>query len=466
MAEEKLFAEFPPVAPEKWDEQINKELKGKDYDETLVWKTFEGIAVKPFYTQKDLSENPLKNTIPASYPFVRGNRINGNQWEIRQDIKVEAAAVANSKALDILNKGVTSVGFITEDEKIVSQLVKNIFPEHAAVNFITKENTEAVLNAFLQEISSRNTNPALINGAVSFDPLIKLITDRDPKFAGSDYFDAASRIVHALRDYTLFRGINISADIYHNSGGSAIQELAFSIAQGNEYLVNLTERNLSIDDISACIQFTYAVGPSYLMEIAKLRAARMLWAKVVEQYKPQHTCSMATFIHCTTSSWNITSADAHNNLLRTTTEAMSAAIGGANSVEVLPFDLAKKSSDDFSERLARNIQLICAEEAYLNKVADPAGGSYYIEELTEKLVKEAWKLFQQIENIDGFIAAAEKGFIHEQLEKTAAIKQEAFNTGKAVLIGNTKYVNPLDSPKEQQLKKLFNSSKGQEVNQI
>jgi methylmalonyl-CoA mutase len=463
MSEEKLFAEFLPVSPEKWDELIRQDLKGKDYQETLIWKNFEGISIDPFYTQDDLKKNPLSKA-PATFPFVRGNQTHGNQWEIRQDIKVESANSANSKAIDILNKGITSVGFITEDENIVPQLIENILPEHAAVNFISNKNAENVLKAFLQEMSSRAVNPSLINGSVSFDPLSALIIEKGIVFSSDDSFNTAKRIVEVLKDYTLYRGINISGDTYHNMGGSAIQELAFSISQANEYLSKLTERGLSIDDISACIQFTFASGPSYLLEIAKLRAARLLWAKVVEQYKPQHSCSMSTYIHCTTASWNMSKSDIHNNLLRTTTETMSAAIGGANSIEVLPFDVAQKSPDEFSERLARNIQLICSEEAFLHKVADPAGGSYYIEELTKQLISEAWTIFQKVENMGGFIVAAEKGFIHSELEKIATLKQDAFEKGKMILVGMNKYVNQSDLPKE--LQKLFAITEREEIKNI
>jgi methylmalonyl-CoA mutase len=440
MKSENLFAEFPPASAEEWNELISRELKGRDVA-SLVWETFDGLKFEPFYTFKDLEKLESKEALPGNYPYLRGNKVYGNKWEIRQDIKVSDTVQANRKALDILNKGVTSLGFISP-EASVSDLLTGILPEHISVNFLNSRKSLEILKSFIAEVKARKLQPSVIRGSVDYDFLGEmLLTGNEPDVKAG--FDKAAEMVNLLthENLSLFRGINISGNNYHHAGASIVQELAFSLSQGNEYLVRLTDRNLAIDDIASSIQFTFSTGSSYLMEIAKLRAFRMLWARIVEQYKPVHTCSMATYIHCITSGWNLAVADAYNNLLRATTETMSAAIGGANSIMILPYDSAWREPDDFSERIARNIQIICAEEAHLDKVADAAGGSYYIEKLTDSIAAAAWELFRKTESKGGFLAVAKSGFIQEEAAKTAKAKNEAVAEGKLVMVGVNKYIN-------------------------
>lgn len=440
----KLFTEFPPVTTEQWESLIKKDLKGKDYEETLVQKTIEGIKIKPYYREEDIKNLSYKNTPPGQYPYVRGNKTNGNSWEIRQDIKVEDVKKANKKALDALMKGATSLGFIVNDislnEKPMKILLRDILIEYVPVNFIAGNQSPEVLNSLIKEVKDRKLPPNQIKGSVDFDPVGELTINGNWKESRATAFEKAAHLVQELnKELPLFQVININGQYIHNAGASIVQELGMSLAQANEYLAQLREKGLKTDDITARIRFTFATGSNYLMEIAKIRVARMLWAKIVEQYQPEHSCSMATFIHCTTSQWNTTVYDSYINMLRATTETMSAAIGGADSISVIPFDYPYKTPGEFSERMARNTQIVIGEEAYLNKVADPSGGSYHIEKLTDSIAQGAWEIFKIIESKGGFIASLENGYIQSEIEKTAALKEEAILSGKTVLLGTNKH---------------------------
>jgi methylmalonyl-CoA mutase len=445
MSKGKLFNDFPPIIPGQFKEQIIKDLKGKDFG-AVLWRTIDEMIFEPFYSSEDLKNSEAKGHQTGSYPFLRGNQKYGNHWEIRQDIQNINPKEANKKALDILNKGVTSLGFNVELEKI-NELLDGVLVEFIETNFTVTSNHLELLKAFLSYTSQRNLNPLQVKGSINYQPLAGLLTGGS---LDTNWEAGANAIATELIDggFTFFRGININGSVFHNAGASIVQELAFTLAQGNEYLVSLSNKH-KIDELAPILQFTYSTGSSYLLEIAKLRAARLLWARIIEQYKPTHDCTSATYIHCQTSEWTLSVADAYNNLLRATTQAMSAAIGGANSITVTPFDAAIKEPEEFSERLARNIQIICAEEAFLNKVADPAGGSYYIEKLTESIAQAAWDLFRLVESKGGYIAACREGFIQEEIQKTANARKEAVASGNTVIVGVNKYINKQEDISQQ-----------------
>jgi methylmalonyl-CoA mutase len=239
-----------------------------------------------------------------------------------------------------------------------------------------------------------------------------------------------------------FRVINVSGNTFANAGSTIVQELAFSLASGADYLAELTDRGISIDKIVPRMQFTFAVGSNYFFEIAKMRAARLLWSKIVEQFKPENKDSQKMFIHATTLNWNKTVYDAHVNLLRTTTEAMSAIIGGIDSLAVAPFDVAYKASDDFSRRIARNQQIVLKEESYMNKIVDPAAGSYYIESITDQIASAAWALFKEVEELGGFMKAVQKNFIQDSIETVRKKKEDDIANRKVTILGTNQYPNP------------------------
>jgi methylmalonyl-CoA mutase len=444
MDKEKLFAGFPPVNSNLFKEQILRDLKGKDYG-SVLFRTSDDLIFEPFYTGEDLENSPLQKHLPGVKPFLRGNKRFQNHWEIRQDINTEDSAAANKKALDILNKGVTSLGFSGRNLNIET-LLKDILIEYIEVNFNEHSEAEKNLLNLLEYSKNRNLSPLQIRGSVNYNPLAVMA---EAGALEENWEEKVTSLADVLvkSGSAYFRGINVSGEIFHEAGATIIQELAFTLSQGVEYLALLTNRGFNIDQIAPVYGFTFSTGSAYLPEIAKLRAFRLLWANVIESYKPQHDCTCATYVHCKTSGRSLSIADAYNNLLRATTQTMTAAIGGADAVSVTPFDAAYQDSGEFSERLARNIQIICAEEAFLNKVADPAGGSYYLEKLTETIASAAWGLFKIVESKGGYIAALKEGFIQSEIEESAKKAQEEVLAGKTLIVGVNKYVNKQESIK-------------------
>jgi methylmalonyl-CoA mutase len=270
--------------------------------------------------------------------------------------------------------------------------------------------------------------------------------------------DEAEYLIQTIRKRLPgFRTITINGHLFHNAGATLVQELAFSLASGNEYMANLTSKGLPADTVSASLQFSFGIGSNYFMEIAKLRAARLLWTAVVEQYRPENPESSRMFIHSTTSLWNKTVYDPYVNLLRTTTEGMSAAIGNTDSMSILPFDFPYKDESEISRRIARNQQLILKEEAYLDKIVDPAAGSYYIESLTHSIAMHAWELFQSVEEKGGLIECIRTGFIQDEIERSCRKKDMNIAQRKIVILGTNQYANPLESM-SQNIEKLPVSS--------
>ena len=442
--QKKLFDEFPPVSTEQWEALINKDLKGADYERKLVWQTPEGFKVNPYYRKEDLEKLRYLEAFPGDFPFVRSGRKKENNWFVRQDIRVDDVKQANKKALDVLMKGVDSLGFVLDQSKEptseeIEQLMENVYAQMVEVNFVCGKQAPKVLKMYLELVKKYNRDLQKIHGAVNFDPIANLVIGGNFYESEKADFDNCARIIEESKHVPHFRTLAVNATYFKNSGSNIVQELAFAMAYGNEYLSRLTEKGLSIDDIAPNIKFHFAVGSNYFMEIAKIRAARFLWAKVVNAYGPSNVEVTRTHIHTVTADWNKTVYDPYLNMLRTTTESMSAIIGGTNSLTVKPFNAIFEETNPFSERIARNQQLILKEESYFDKIVDPAAGSYYIENLTDSLIGEAWKLFLEIEEAGGFIETFKKGIIQQQINETAATRNQALASRKEVLIGSNQY---------------------------
>ncbi|MBS4013872.1 MAG: methylmalonyl-CoA mutase small subunit [Bacteroidetes bacterium] len=439
----KLFEEFPPVSTPQWEEQIMQDLKGADYEKKLIWKTTEGLKVKPYYRSEDLEQLAHMQCVPGKSPFARGNKTNDNDWEIRQDFEEADVAKANAMAVNSLKKGACSVGFNAENitsAESLKKALKDINISENPVHFFHSKNYSNLLELLTQESSDKN---AL--GSFNFDPLgYFLLYNKFYQGFDKNIEDTISLIKTAKEKFPKFHVININGQNFHNAGAVVVQELAFTLAQANEYLAALTEKGLSVDDITPRMRFTIAIGSNYFLEIAKIRALRILWGKIVEQYKPSDENSQKAFIHGECSTWNKTIYDPYVNMLRTTTEAMSAAIGGIDSFTVTPFDETFKKSDDFSYRIARNQQIILKEEAYFNKVVDPSAGSYYIENLTEMIAEATWKLFVEVETQGGFIKSVESGFIKNEIEKTCQQRDIDIAMRKQAFVGTNIYPNTLE----------------------
>ena len=441
-----LFTEFPAVSTSEWEAQIEQTLKGADYEKKLVWKTDQGFAVRPYYREEDLEKIQTTDILPGEFPFVRGNKIRGNDWFIRQNIRVSKIEDANNKALDILMKGVNSLGFILDDRKEYSReeidgLCKNIFAEIVELNFVCGRQAENIAGLYLDLVQQYNRDFRKVHGSVNFDPLGRLVIKGNYYDSFDEDFERCRRLINLTTNLPNFSVITVNGRNFHHAGSSIVQELAFSLAAGAEYLTQLSERGLSVDKVATGMRFNFSIGPDYFMEMARIRAARQLWANIVKAYGPSSDDIARMSIHSETASWNITVYDPYVNMLRTTTESMSAAIAGVDSHIVRPFDGAFSKPDEFSERIARNQQLLLKEEAYLDKVADPAAGSYYIENLTGQMVQEAWKIFLEIEEKGGYIEAVKSGYIQQKVRENAEAMDKAIATRKMSLLGTNQYPN-------------------------
>jgi methylmalonyl-CoA mutase len=450
MADNKLFTEFPPVLTKQWEELIQADLKGADYDKKLVWKTMEGFSVNPYYRAEDLEPLGFLPSETNQFPYLRGTKDTGNSWDIRQDIWVDDPALSNHKALQILNSGISSLRFcFSEDarKKYINEAAFNILFEDIdlsciSLNFSVGDRAKDVLS-LIKEYCIKNKIPKdKIQGSIDFDILGNLTSTG--AYYQTESHDFAALVVAIQKARKHFPGIRIlpvDGSIFRNAGSTLVQELAFSLAMASDYLALLIEKGLSNEDVLQSLHFTFATGPVYFMEIAKLRAARLLLSRLVEVWGADKETDARMQIHSVTCDWNKTIYDPYVNLLRATSEAMSAVLGGTQSLTVNAFDSCYKVPDDFSERIARNVQLILKEEAYFDKVADPASGSYYIENLVHSLAQAAWDLFRKIESQGGYFAALKKGFIQEQVETTVNLRFSNISTRRETLLGTNQYPN-------------------------
>ena len=442
-SKEKLFSDFPGVSTEAWMEKITADLKGADFEKKLVWKTNEGFKVKPFYRQEDLEGLKTTEGLPGQFPYVRGTKKDDNTWYVRQDIKVECPKAANEKALDILNRGVDSLGFSVKKKDLSAEyfetLLEGICAECIELNFSTCQGATVQLAKLLVEyFTKKGYDLAKLQGSVNYDPMGKMMVRGKDL---SNYAATAKELVETLAVLPGYRCINVNAVELNNAGSYIAQELGYALAWGNEYLNALIEAGVSADDAAKKIKFNFGISSNYFLEIAKFRAARMLWANIVKEYNPACDCACKMLAHAETSTFNLTLFDAHVNMLRTQTEAMSAALAGVNSITVSPFDKAYQTPDDFSERIARNQQLLLKEECHFDKVVDPAAGSYFIENLTVSIAQQAWNLFLQVEEEGGMMEAVKAGKVQEAVNASNKARHEAVSKRREILLGTNQYPN-------------------------
>jgi len=443
---QKLFEEFPPVSSQEWKEKIITDLKGADFENKLVWRTIEGFNVQPYYRAEDLENLKHLKYVPGEFPYVRGNKTKCNCWFIRQNINANDAKVANKKALDALMKGVDSLGFetcckneFTHEE--FETLLKDISIADIELNITDAAAAHPFVDYLKAKIEKENIEKNELKGSVNFDPLAHLTLNGNFCKAQTEVFDTAKELIEKAKDLPKFKTIGVNGEMFTNAGATIVEELGFALAMGNQYLNLLIEKGLDVDTVAENIKFNFGVSSNYFMEIAKFRAARMLWAKIVEAYEPKNLEVAKMNIHATTSKFNQTIYDPYVNMLRGTTESMSATIAGVDSLFVTPFNVAYESSTEFSDRIARNTQILLKEESYFDKIVDPSGGSYYIENLTNSIAEHAWKLFQDVEAKGGYIEAFKAGFIQEQVNESANKRLLNIATRKEVLLGTNQYPN-------------------------
>ncbi|HEY3371574.1 MAG TPA: methylmalonyl-CoA mutase family protein [Prolixibacteraceae bacterium] len=441
----KLFEEFPPVSTQQWMDKVTADLKGADFNRRLVWKTNEGIDVQPFYREEDLEQLAYLNSLPGEFPYTRGNK-NNNEWLVRQSIQVNDLGEANKKALSYLMKGVNSLAFVFNKMTEISVadmavLLKDISLDAVEVNFAGNCCSRRVTDAFTAYVKQGNWDLKSIRASVEFDPFGKYALMGKFKKGQDHVVENAVKMIQSTAELTKFRTLAVNGKNFPNAGSSIVQELAYSLAQGAEYLTVLTEQGLEIDAVAKKIKFNLSISANYFLEIAKLRAGRLLWAQIVKAYSPQFDCSCKMIVHAETGSWNKTVYDPYVNALRTQTEAMSASLGGVDSMTVLPFNAIYEDSTEFSDRIARNQQLLLKEEVNFDKIADAGAGSYYIEELTASIADQAWKLFLEVQEKGGYLAAIRAGFIQGEIKKMAAKRDLNIATRRENLLGTNQFPN-------------------------
>ena len=443
MEQKKLFSDFAPVSKQEWLDKIQVDLKGADFNKKMVWRTNEGFSVQPFYQQEDVKDLPLMNSLPGEFPYVRGNKADDNTWFVRQNICVSDAKEANAKALDILNKGIDSLGFCVPADKLsaefIETLLSGIYADCVELNFKTCQRHSVELAKLLADYFDRKGyDKANICGSISFDPIERmLVKGKDT----SALVGEGKAMIEALKDYPKFRAIAINAFRLTDSGAFSYQELGYALAWGNEYLQQLVDAGVPAEQAAQNIKFNMGINGVYFMEIAKFRAARLLWAQIVKQYEPKCDCACKMVINASTSTYNQTLFDSYVNLLRSQTEAMSAALGGVHSMVVTPFDAPYEKATDFSERIARNQQLLIKEESHFDRIVDPSAGSYYIEHLTDALAQEAWKIFLKIEEEGGFLEAVKKGIVQDDINATNVKRHGDAAKRKEFILGTNQFPN-------------------------
>ncbi|RAK20194.1 heterodimeric methylmalonyl-CoA mutase small subunit [Flavobacterium aquaticum] len=419
MANNNLFSDFDAVSSKQWKQQIQYELKGADYNETLVWESPEGIKVKPFYHNDDseVSEEVNLDAIVPTKPFA-----------IVQNIFVHDVKKSNARALETLQRGAESVRFTLENDTIsIEELMQNLPLENVNYYFNLPFLSVEFSNKINEFASKNNANIFIQN-----DPIGQLAKD-------GNWFENLEKDfekLNTIASKTAIPFLTISSGIYQNAGANIVQQLAYTLAQANEYFNR-------IPAINQPITIEVAVGTNYFFEIAKLRALRLLFNTLASEFNHNFDCH----IIATPTKRNKTLYDYNVNMLRTTTECMSAILGGADAVANLAYDAIYHKDNEFGDRISRNQLLVLKHESYFDKVNNPADGAYYIETLTEQLAEKALELFKDIEKNGGLISQLIDGTIQRKINESAQKEQELFDSGKEVLLGTNKYPNKNDQMK-------------------
>lgn len=441
--EQKLFTEFPKISKNDWIKQVMIDLKGKSFGDALVWHSTENFDIQPYYAKEDLMNLPIE-----AIQAAQKNKKTGS-WQNRSSVKYTNEKETNSLIVRYLQLGADAINidFASTDLNQVDfvKLLYNIKLSENPIFFTTPQVTELLAN---------------ISKYIHYFPkggvLADVIADSFVKTSSKDNILTWENTKHTIvqtEQFSDFKVISVSSHVFHNAGANAVQELAFVIAAAVENLDKLSDLGLSPEQIIAKIEFSVSIGTNYFLEIAKLRALRYLWSKVLESYNCSSLIDNCQ-IHCQTSSFYDSKLSPYTNMLRATTEAMSAVMGGCDDLTVFAYDsVLGEQNSELGERIARNVSILMREEAHLDKIIDPSAGAYYIENLTYQLSTEAWALFQKVESLGGITAAFEKGFIKDEINQSYLEKVKNLQSGK-VMVGVNKFrVEP-----ENELKSVENSN--------
>jgi len=459
---------FPPATRAAWRQEAEKLLKGAPFDKKLLTPTPEGITLQPIYWPEDLAGLVHLDSLPGASPYVRGAACLGYRiqpWLLSQELAAPDPAAFNLQARQDLDRGLEALqvrldentrqgrnpaelgsGLAIAAATDFARALEGLDPARTPVFVQTGQAALPLAALLAAALKQAGLDRAAFRGAVELDPLGVLAVDGQLPVTLERMYDEMAWLTGWAADRMPgLQTIAVRADVYHQAGGHSVQELAFGLAAGVEYLRRMAERGLGADLVAPRIRFTFAAGPQFFMEVAKLRAARWLWAGIVRACGGGEAAQALT-VHVRTSSWNTTRLDPYVNLLRITTEAFSAIAGGCDSLTTGCFDEPARLPDEFSRRLARNTQIILRQEAHLDMVADPAGGSWYAECLTDGIARQAWSLLQEIERLGGLGAALAAGVPQQQVSKTAAARVADLERRKDTLVGTNLYANAEEKP--------------------
>lgn len=450
-------AAFPAPTVEEWEREAEKSLKGKPL-ERLVSMTYENIAVKPLYTRCDVEALGPLEQYPGFGQYVRGARpegYRGGPWKVSQEISAASPSEWNEAVKHDLERGQTEIHFALGRLPFAVESVEDVAAMFAGVpldRYSLRVNAGARSLSFLALLvayfKEQGVPLSSVRGAIGMDPLGAWAEQGTlPCSLERLYDEMAEATMWAKDEMPAVRTMFVRGEPYHNGGANAVQELAFAMATAVEYIRAGLDRGLAVDDIAVRMQASFAVGADFFMEIAKLRAARRLFAQVMEAFGGGESAKRIE-LYVRTSPFTKTVYDPYVNMLRAAAEAFAAVVGGADGVHVSPFDEAIGLADEFSRRIARNTQLILLEEAHMASVIDPAGGSYYVETLTAKLAEEAWKLFQRVEEQGGMAKALEAGFVQAEVEAVAKRRLDRVKMRKEKIVGTNVYANLEETPIE------------------
>lgn len=475
-ANEPLLAEFPPVSPETWKAQVEAELKGAPFDKRMFSTTHEGITLKPIYRREDVAGLPHLSALPGFPPFVRGARSAGHAgapWEVSQEIAVPDAAGFNDTARFGLSRGLTALNVVVDratrngadpdwaPEADIGRgglsvatlddlgtALREIDPTRVPL-YVRSGASGMPLAALLAAmVRERGGDVAGLRGCIEMDPLGVLANEgRLAMSLPVAYAEMAAVTSWAVKSAPALQTICVHTRGWHEAGGHAVHELGFGLATALEYVRAMAAHGLDIGVVAPRLRFALTVGERFFVEIAKLRAARMLWARLVEALGGSPAAQRLS-MHVRTSDFNKTVFDPHVNLLRTTVEAFAGVLGGCDSLQVGAFDEVVRRPDEASLRMARNQQLILREECQLTQVADPAGGSWYVESLTAELASRAWALMQEVERRGGMVKALQSGWPQEEVGRAGEARLAAVARRRESIIGTNVYANPGEKPLE------------------
>lgn len=438
---EKLFEMFPPVSTADWMAKITTDLKGADFNRKLVWRTNEGFDVQPFYRREDLAGLKHIGSMPGEFPYVRGTRTD-NDWIVAQTVQGDTPQEMADHARHIIDRGVEAIRVKLGKKASVEDLaviLKDVDLKKTAVSVKCCPGKAAEAAKELVKIIEERGASDDFKGAVEYNPFRRLLKHGLP--FPKDEVAEGKAVYEAVKNIKGIRCFAVDSYKFNNAGAFITQELGYALAWGAELMTMMTEAGLAPDEVASRIRFNMGIGSNYFMELAKFRAGRMLWAEIVKAYGAKDLDSCKMWVHAVTSKFNQTLFDSHVNLLRSMTETMSAALAGVNSIETLPFDKCYECPDEFSERIARNQQFLLRDESHLNKVVDPAGGSYYIETLTASIAEQAWKLFNEVEDNGGFEAQLRAGAIQGKVNESGVKRHLDVARRKESLLGTNQFPN-------------------------